>query len=159
MKSADRLPRALTDNLVIRELDDETLIYDTDRDEAHCLNHTAALVWEHCDGETTAKQAARSLQTELGAAVDTDLVWLAVKQLRRFHLVESATKGPAVSRRDLVLKYAPAALALPVIMSISAPVPAQSASCGTSGAPCGAGFPPCCSTFSCFGNPQRCGPS
>jgi hypothetical protein len=154
MKSVDRLPRALRDNLVIRELDDETLIYDTDRDEAHCLNHTAALVWEHCDGETTVKQAARSLQTELGAAVDTNLVWLAVKQLQRFHLVESATKAPSVSRRDLVLKYAPAAVALPVIMSISAPTPAQTGSCLPNGAPCSTGSQ-CCGG-SCFGSPSTC---
>ena len=37
MKSAARLPQARTDNLVIRELDDETLVYDMERDEAHCL--------------------------------------------------------------------------------------------------------------------------
>ncbi len=129
MKRAAMLPRSRKDNLVIRELDDETLVYDTERDEAHCLNQTAALVWEQCDGKTTAEQAARSLQSKLDVSVDTDLVWLAIKQLERFHLVESSTKSPSVSRRNLVLKYAPAALALPVIMSITAPTPAQAATC------------------------------
>ncbi len=155
MKSAARLPRALRDNLVIRELDDETLVYDMGRDEAHCLNHTAALVWELCDGETTPTQAARSLQSKLGADVDSDLVWLAVRQLQKFHLVERATKSPSVSRRDLVLKYAPAALALPVIMSISAPTPAQAGSCAANGQSCVS--LPCCSGLSCFGNPLTCG--
>ncbi len=135
MKRAARLPLSRTDNLVIRELDDETLVYDMERDEAHCLNHTAALVWQHCDGKTTATQAARILQNQFKVKVDTDLVWLAVKQLKRFHLVETATKTPSVSRRDLVLRYAPAALALlPVILSISSPPPAQAASCS---GPCG----------------------
>ena len=134
MKSNTRLPRALTEDFVIRELDDETLVYDTRRDKAHCLNSTSALVWNYCDGKTSAAQAARSLQNELDVAIDTDLVWLAVKQLERFHLVESNGKSPSVSRRDLVLKYAPAALALPVIISISAPAPAQAVSCG---GPCG----------------------
>ena len=129
MRSNTRLPRALTKDFVIRELDDETLVYDTGRDKAHCLNQTAALVWEQCDGKTTAAQAARSLQGKLDASVDTDLVWLAVKQLERFHLVESSAKSPSVSRRALVLKYAPAALALPVIMSITAPTPAGAATC------------------------------
>ncbi len=155
MKSAARLPRAVRDNLVIRELDDETLVYDTERDEAHCLNHTAALVWELCDGKTTPVQAARSLQIKLGTDVEPDLVWLAVKQLQKFHLVERATKSPSVSRRDLVLKYAPAALALPVIMSISAPAPAAAASCATSGQSCVS--IPCCPGLGCFGNPQTCG--
>jgi hypothetical protein len=152
MKRAALLPRSRTDNLVVRELDDETLVYDIERDEAHCLNQTAALVWEQCDGKTTAAQAARSLPSKLDAPVDTDLVWLAVKQLERFHLVESSAKRPSVSRRALVLKYAPAALALPVIMSITAPTPAQQGSCGGQGAPCGgAGDLPCCPGCGCDG--------
>jgi hypothetical protein len=92
MKAANRLPRARTDHLVIRELDDETLVYDTERDKAHCLNQTAALVWRHCDGKTTAREAVRSLQDTLGASVDADIIWLAVKQLDRFHLVEGTLK-------------------------------------------------------------------
>jgi len=136
------LPRSRTDNLVIRELDDETLVYDTDRDEAHCLNQTAALVWAQCDGKTTALQAANALQSKLDTSVDSDLVWLAVKQLERFHLVENSAKSPFVSRRALVLKYAPAALALPVIMSISAPTPAGAISCAHAGQSCAS--IPCC---------------
>jgi hypothetical protein len=130
MKRAVRLPRSRTQGLVIRELDDETLVYDTERDEAYCLNQTAALVWQQCDGETTAAQAARSLQNKLDVSVDTDFVWLAIKQLRRYHLLAGTMKSPSVLRRDLVLKYAPAALALPVIISITAPTPAQAATCG-----------------------------
>jgi hypothetical protein len=142
MKRAALLPRSRRDNLVIRELDDETLVYDTERDEAHCLNQTAALVWAQCDGKTTALQAARSIKAKLDVSVDTDLVWLAVKQLERFHLVKSNRKSPSVSRRALVLKYAPAALTLlPVIISITAPVPAQAASCP--------GSTPCIYSFDC----------
>ena len=154
MKSAACLPRALRDNLVIRELDGETLVYDTERDEAHCLNHAAALVWNHCDGKTSATHAARSIERELGASVDSDFVWLAVKQLQKFHLVERTQKTLSVSRRDLVLKYAPAALALPVIMSISAPSPAAAASCLPNGAPCSTSAQ-CCSNR-CVGSPSMC---
>lgn len=152
MKSATRLPRTRTANLVVRELDDETLVYDMERDEAHCLNHTAALVWRHCDGKTTARRAARALGKELDTPVDTDLIWLAVKQLDRFRLVEGARKSPSVSRRDLILKYAPLALALPVILSISAPAVVQAASCGGQGASCGGTNPPCCPGCSCDGS-------
>src|SRR5438552_18671373 len=116
MKGVARLPQARIDGLVIRDLDDETLVYDTERDKAHCLNRTAALVWEQCDGKTTAREAASSLQSKFSVSVDEDIVWLAVKQLERFHLIEPGRKSPAVSRRTLMLKYAPAALALPVIV-------------------------------------------
>jgi hypothetical protein len=157
MKNTTRLPKARTNDLVIRELDDETLVYDMERDEAHCLNRTAAFVWQHCDGKTTALQAARSLRNELDVSVDADLVWLAVKQLQKFHLVDGERKSPAVSRRDLVLKYAPAALALPVIMSIVAPTPAGIASCVGSGAPCTVGISTCCiGGQSCCGIPPKC---
>lgn len=142
MKRAALLPRSRTDNLVIRELDDETLVYDTERDQAHCLNQASAMVWRQCDGKTTALEAAATVKDQLKTSVDTDFVWLAVKQLERFHLVESSAKSPSVSRRALVLKYAPAALALPVIMSISAPAPAGTSSCAHAQQPCGA--LPCC---------------
>jgi hypothetical protein len=156
MKPAARLPRSRTDNLVIRELDDETLVYDMERDEAHCLNQTAALVWQQCDGKTTAAQAARSLQSKLHVSVDADLVWLAVKQLKQFHLVEASAKTPSVSRRDLVLRYAPAALVLlPVIVSITSPTPAQAASCA---GPCPS-FPGTCpSGCHCSGSTNTCVP-
>ena len=155
MKQAAKLPRARTDNLVIRELDDETLVYDMDRDEAHCLNQTAALVWKQCDGRTTATQAARALQKELETTVDADLVWLAVRQLQRFHLVDVSEKSPSVSRRNLVLKYAPLALALPVIVSITAPTTVQAATCAALGASCATLV--CCPGLFCSGSPPTCG--
>jgi len=158
MRSADLLPRSRTDNLVIRELDDETLVYDSERNQAHCLNQTAALVWKHCDGKTTAAQAAQFLQSSLNVAVDADLIWLAVKQLERFDLVEMTRKSPRVSRRKLLFKYAPAALAVPAIMSITAPTPAQSASCAppnaVQGCPCSSDGD--CASSNC--NAGICGP-
>jgi len=158
MRSADLLPCSRADNLVIHELDDETLVFDTERNEAHCLNQTAALVWKHCDGKTTAAQAAQFLQSALNVTVDADLIWLAVKQLERFDLVEMTRKSPRVSRRKLLSKYAPAALALPAIMSITAPTPAQSASCtppnAVQGCPCSSDGD--CASGNC--NAGTCGP-
>jgi len=158
MRRNARLPRAVTEDFVIRELEDETLVYDVARDKAHCLNRTASMVWKQCDGSTTAKEALRSLNSAFTVPVDEDVIWLAVKQLERFHLVESSARSPSVSRRALVLKYAPAALALPVIMSISAPAPAGVSSCLPFGAPCGGqGQPPCCPGLGgCFGSPPTC---
>lgn len=124
------LPLARTEQLVVRELPDELLVYDLDRHKAHCLNQASAIIWKHCDGKTTIAEAARLLERELDTSVDTDVVWLALNQLRRFHLLE---EGPTigmmkVSRRDLVRKYLPAALALPVILSIQSPASAQAGS-------------------------------
>src|SRR5260221_2360703 len=110
MKSTPALPRARKVGLVIKELPDETLVYDLERDEAHCLTQTAALVWKCCDGKTTVAKTAGLLHEQLHTSVNADVVWLAIKQLQRFHLVESSDNDtvvmPTVSRRNLVLKYA-----------------------------------------------------
>jgi hypothetical protein len=94
----------------------------------------------------------------LKVAVDNDLVWLAVRQLERFRLVEPTGKSRSVSRRKLLFKYAPAALALPAIMSITAPTPAQSASCtppnAVQGCPCSSDGD--CASSNC--NAGTCGP-
>jgi hypothetical protein len=157
-KASQVLPLARTDQLIVRELPDELLVYDLDHHKAHCLNKASTLVWKHCDGKTTVAEVARLLERELATLVDDDVVWLALGQLRRFHLLEEESKtilGMKVTRRDLVRKYLPAALALPVILSIPAPTAAQTGShpCSPQGGPCGGTNPPCCTTPSglvCF---------
>lgn len=147
MKDQARLPKARKKDLVICELDHETLVYDLGNDKAHCLNETVALVWKCCDGKTTVTRMARALRKKLCPPVDTDIVWLAIDQLQRFDLLEECEQprvAPFLSRRELVLKYAPAALALPVIMSITVPTPAGAVSCVPNGGQCSSG-PQCCS--------------
>ncbi len=165
MKSTAALPRARKDGLVIKELVNETLVYDLERDEAHCLNQTAALVWKRCDGKTTIAKMTSLLREQLSTSVSADVVWFAVKQLRDFHLVESYGEDtvamPLVSRRNLVLKYAPAALVLPLIMSISAPTAAQASTnpaCATPPFPqgCACNSDTDCQTSNCNGG--ICGP-
>lgn len=151
-RAAQVLPLARTDQLVVQELPDEVLIYDLVRHKAHCLNKASAAVWKRCDGRTTVAEMTRRLGRELAAPVDDDVVWLALAQLRRFHLLEEGSvSGRKVSRRDLVRKYLPAALAVPLILSVPAPTPAQSASkCAGPCEPC-SGFADCCPGLSCDG--------
>ncbi len=146
------LPLARTDQLVVQELPDEVLVYDLERHKAHCLNKASAAVWKRCDGRTTVAEMTRRLEHELAAPVDDDVVWLALGQLRKFHLLEEGERRqtPQVSRRDLVRKYLPAALALPVIISIAAPTAAQSSSkCAGVGESCT--VLPCCPGLGCDG--------
>ncbi len=125
------LPRARASELIVKELPDEVLVYDLQRQKAHCLNQTSALVWKRCDGRTTVKEMARALENEFATPVGEDVVWLALTQLHRLHLLQE-TNAPfaamKVTRRDLLGKYLPAALALPLILSIPAPTAAQAAS-------------------------------
>src|SRR5881409_131273 len=96
MKQARNLtkPLARKEGLVIKELPDEVLVYDLDRDHAHCLNQTAAFVWQHCDGRNTTEQIARKLGRQFDCSVDEKIVWLALDRLARNHLLETQPVPP-----------------------------------------------------------------
>lgn len=123
--SSDQSPKARKDRLIVKDLPDETLIYDLDNDKAHCLNNTAALVWSHCDGQSSVSEIAQSLTTHTKTKVDDAVVWLALDQLQKFSLLEAMPDKPAqlagMNRRELVRNVGFAALALPIIISIAAP--------------------------------------
>ena len=138
-------PRARTEGLLVEELPHEMLVYDTERHKAHCLNPTAALVWKYCDGRTTVQEIARLLAKTLDASVDEDVVWCALNQLEKDHLLEEKIEWPVnverISRRTLVRRIGIAAILLPLVTTISAPTAEASASCGML---CGAGCPAGC---------------
>ena len=118
------LPVARRTNLIVKELPDETLIYDLDSDEAHCLNQTAALVWKNCDGRKNVSQIRAWIEKESSAEVPEEVVWLAIAQLEKFNLLDKVPDRPAypaaINRRVLVRRFG-AALAVPLIVSIVAP--------------------------------------
>ena len=128
------LPKARTDQLIVKELPDETLVYDLADDKAHCLNDTAAQVWKNCDGNKSVGEIKALLAEEACAPIDEGVVWLALDQLEKFKLLEEGPTAPAVfagmSRRQLMRNLGVAAVALPMIVSIISPSPAQAASCG-----------------------------
>jgi hypothetical protein len=157
------LPKMRKHDLIVDELPDEVLVYDVKRDRAHCLNRTAALVWERCDGHTTPAEIARRLPLEFDAdglpqaeqRRREELVWLALGQLNDIDLLEQTVTAPAefarLSRRQMIRGLGlAAAVAVPVITSIVAPTAVQAATCLAPGAPC-PGATACC-------NPQGCNP-
>jgi hypothetical protein len=151
------LPRKREHQLVIDELPDEVLVYDLDRHKAHCLNQTAALVWQHCDGKSAASQIARRLTKQLRAPFNEDLVWLALRQLEKLHLLEQSISLPpeflGMSRRQMIRNLSlAAAVAVPVVTSIVAPTAAEASTCVSSGQPCSSSIT-CCSVLGCNGMP------
>ena len=63
-------PIARKNGLVVQEVPDEVLVYDLDTNKAHCLNKTAAAVWQSCDGKTSVPEIAKFLSSEMGTKVD-----------------------------------------------------------------------------------------
>jgi len=143
------LPTARRERLVVQELPEEILIYDLDRDKAHCLNQTAAFVWKQCDGRTTPAEVRQRLEATFGPGIDETMIWLALDQLERFNLLqERVTLPPAVNRlsRRAVMRSIGLAsvVAVPLITSIVAPTVQAVSSCAQNGASC-QGNGNCCS--------------
>lgn len=67
-------PLARRDDLIVRVLADEVLLYDRRHERAHCLNRTASLVWECCDGRSSIAEIAQKLAAPAGVAVDVEVV-------------------------------------------------------------------------------------
>lgn len=157
-KAPNAKPIARKQGLVIQELPDEVLVYDLDRDRAHCLNQTAAFVWQRCNGRNTTAQIARTLGQQFDCAVDEKVIWLALDQLGRNHLLDrqpipSAQMG--MNRRAMVKALGLAAvIAVPVVTSIVAPTPAQAATCVGQGGTCSTPSQCCPGLTQCSGTCQ-----
>ncbi len=156
------MPQARQDELVVEELQDETLVYDLKRHKARCLNHTAALVWRHCDGQTSVAEVAALLEERSATPTDEAVVWMALDRLARAHLLSEPVKLPAdrarYSRREMLRTLRRAAgisLLLPVIESIVSPLAAAQASCITDADCRNMPFPACGGAPIC-NRPGRC---
>jgi len=131
-KNDELTPCARKDGLVVRELSGELLVYDRDRNKAHCLNETAALIWKLCDGQTTVSRMGNLLRDQSTAPVDDQVIWYALDQFARDHLIEERVKRPPdmsrVSRRELIQRIGLAA-SIPLVVSVLAPTVFAAASC------------------------------
>jgi hypothetical protein len=159
-KASNSKPLARSEGLIIKELPDEVLVYDLERDRAHCLNQTAAYVWQNSNGKNSAAEIAGALGAKLDCAVDENLVWLALDQLGRKHLMELQPPPPlamtGMNRRAMVRALGLAAMvAVPVVTSIVAPTPAQAGTCVALGGAC-ADTAQCCVGLTCQGSPLTC---
>jgi hypothetical protein len=118
-------PLARQSSLIVKEVDEETLVYDLETDQAHCLNSTAARVWKSCDGRNTVEEIAAQLSLPGQPAVDEKVIWLALDQLEKFKLLDAAPAKPeflsGLTRRQMVARLGIAAVALPAIVSIVSP--------------------------------------
>jgi hypothetical protein len=162
-------PVARTEGLVVRAIGDETLVYDTRRHRAHCLNRTAALVFRLSDGTRTVGEIAAAI----GGGPDAqEPVAMALAQLTAAGLLASPpeTGAPAgTSRREALRRVGlGAALLAPIVTSLVVPTPAEAAAtcipqaaCTDEkfGQPCYTLSDAQCDTYECkSGPPGVCGP-
>ena len=125
-------PRRKLHNLIEERVFDEVLVYDRTRDRAHCLNATAARVWELCDGSRTIEQITQ-VHTGLTEEASDDAVLLALRQLSLAHLLEEplpagVTEG--LSRRGLLRKVGRWGIAASIPLVVTRLAPGGEGECG-----------------------------
>ncbi|MCB1023717.1 MAG: hypothetical protein KDB79_04975 [Acidobacteria bacterium] len=129
-------------NIVVQDLENEVLIYDLNINKAYCLNQTAGLVFQFCDGTNTVSEISGLMSSKMKKPVSDEFVWLALTELKKDDLLENAAKikdhFSGISRREAVRRVGLASLvALPVISSLIAPNAAMAQSgCAINGAAC-----------------------
>ena len=124
-------PRARRQNLVVKSVGDEMLVYDLARHRAHSLNLVAAAVWRQCDGTHDPATLAAVVRRSDNIPVTVEAVHYALAELGRAHLLVAPVTEARLTRRDLVKHLGTAAaVALPLVTSIGVPraADAQSAS-------------------------------
>ena len=112
------MPKKRESDLLVHQVEDEMVVYDKKRKQAHRLNDTAAKVWSLLDGERTTSEIACDLD------IDESVVTLSVDRLANAQLLESS-EALSVSRRSALRRVASAAavgVLLPVVTSIPAPL-------------------------------------
>lgn len=150
-------PAARREGLVIQELPEETLVYDVKSNKAHCLNHSAALVWRACNGNNSIADIRRQFESAGGGKVTDDFIWLAIDQLNAGGLLDPgiARRFAGHSRRKAIKAIAIGSVAaVPVVSSLVAPSSVYaSVSCGcTAPADCSTAAAGCLSMTICNGS-------
>ena len=155
-KRAQKHPRARSNDLIVKQVDDEVIVYDRVDHRAICLNAVAAAVWNICDGDTEIAVISGCLRERGFLEATDEVVWLALDELERAKLLETVGEGSTttrsnVSRRRLLRELGLSAAAVPVASVIKVPTAAQAATCLHHDSFCDPFFgPPCCAGLHCI---------
>jgi hypothetical protein len=123
-------PLARKRDILPENLPEEVVLYDKANNKVHCLNKTAAAIWESCDGTKSVDELAHIVSTKFGVPEDRNLVLQALEELEKADLMEAGSimvpRAGLTSRREAVGKIAMAGTAL--VATIVAATPAAHAS-------------------------------
>jgi hypothetical protein len=118
-------PLARKSGIFAENLPEEVVLYDKTHDKVHCLNKTAAAVWENSDGSKTVDELTRVVEAKSGAPADRKLVLQALEELEEAGLMEAGSAVVAEtglpSRREAVGKMVMAGSALVATIVAAAP--------------------------------------
>ncbi len=111
-------PLARKDDLIIKDMDSEMVVFDAQNNQVHALSPLSRRVWQLCDGMRSIREIA------IAAILPLETVELALAQLsERDLLAERLPSAPTAktNRRRSLAVAAAAAVAVPMILSVTAP--------------------------------------
>jgi hypothetical protein len=118
-------PLARKSGIFAENLPEEVVLYDKTHDKVHCLNKTAAAVWENSDGSKTVDELTQVVKAKTGAPVARNLVSQALEELEAAGLMEAgsamASEAELHSRREAVGKMVMVGSALVATIVAAAP--------------------------------------
>lgn len=126
-------PASRWENLVVQEINRETLVYDLKTNKVFCLNETSGLIWRLCDGTKSVAEISQLISKQLESPVTEEFVWLALDKMKNENLLANGAElninFNGLSRREVIKKAGYATvIALPLITSLTAPTAAQAQS-------------------------------
>jgi hypothetical protein len=154
--------------LITRRVGEEVVVYDPGSHTAHCLNRTAALVFDAAQGEADVAGLADRLSEQQGSPIPEDVVRLAVTQLAEANLLDlgDPSREEPPSRRQVLRRVGIGmAVLTPAVVSLLVPTPAEAlntciphTACTTTnpGQPCWQGSTLECVNKQCTGNVGEC---
>ncbi len=123
-------PVAKKSGIFAEYLPEEVVLYDKTHDKVHCLDKTAAAVWENSDGSKTVDDLTLVVEAKCGGPADRKLVLQALEELEDAGLLVAGSgmvsDARLPSRREAVGKMVMAGSAL--VATIVAAAPAAHAS-------------------------------
>lgn len=127
-------PNARKEDIVVQQVENETLIYSLKENKAYCLNETSALVWSLCDGKRTTSTIADKMSKRLKTPINKEFVWLAIDMLQKQDLLANGKRINSgfenIPRREVIRKIGfTSAIALPMISNVVAPKAISAQSC------------------------------
>jgi hypothetical protein len=123
-------PKAKSKGMVVQEIGGELLVYDLERNEAHCLNALTSFVWQHADGSVNAARLVELARERGVDGVDDAGIGAALASLSDAHLLDEPMREVPeadLSRRQMIRQVAAVGgvAATVAIASIVAPTPAE----------------------------------
>lgn len=140
LRADAKKPVARSDDLLVEQVGDETVVYDLETKQAHCLKPLASFVFARSDGQTAIKELVSLANEQFGTPISVEQLADTVDELESAGLLQRppVLVQTGISRRDMVRKVAfagaTATVAGTMVTTIGAPT--ALAACSNQGAGC-----------------------